>query len=423
MSFPQNPHHNSNQNPHQSSNQPGDPHAQLGPQQPYQQPGPHQMGPQQAGPHQAGPYQPGQPGTRQVRSNPETAFRPERVTSGTRTGIRAVIAIVAALAVLLPLSVGGTMFAQALQIRHYETSESFTPSAAGLVVDVPTGVVDISTTVASEAKVDLEYNGTKRHPGLTIEEDADGRTVLSVSRVAGGTFGPADDLRVDVEVPEEVAAQMQLEARSQVSTVYIAGRFDQVRAFSDLGAIETENLTTRELTVETKTGAVDLSGRHEIVNATAELGVINGEGLTVTDQLTALTDAGSIDIALSTEGVPANGIDLATSFGSIDLHVPRLADVAGVEADGYMVNTAGNGTASVSIDTIRDDHGKKVVPISIRSTSGAISVDYLRGSTSGDLSDRGDADGQDPDDQDPDDQDIDNQNPGGQDPGSTGGGS
>lgn len=413
MSFPQNPHQNSNQNPHQNSNQPGGLHAQPNHQLPYQQ-----MGPQQAG-----PYQPGQPGTRQVRSNPETAFRPERVTSGTRTGIRAVVAIVAALAVLLPLSVGGTMFAQALQIRHYETSESFTPSAAGLVVDVPTGVVDISTTAATEAKVDLEYNGTKRHPGLTIEEDADGRTVLSVSRVAGGTFGPAGDLRVDVQVPEEVAAQMQLEARSQVSAVYIAGQFDQVRAFSDLGAIDTENLTTRQLTVETKTGTASLSGRHEIVNATADLGTISGEDLTVTDQLTALTDAGSIDIALSTEGVPANGIDLATSLGSIDLHVPRLADVAGPDVDGYMVNTAGNGTANVSIDTIRDDHGKKVVPISIRSTSGAISVDYLRGNTSGDLSDRGDADGQDPDDQEPDDQDIDNQNPGGQDPGSTGGGS
>ena len=95
----------------------------------------------------------------------------------------------------------------------------------------------------------------------------------------------------------------------------------------------------------------------------------------------------------------------------------------GIEQDGFASRAENERAWKVSIDTIRDDHGKKVVPISIRSTSGAISVDYLRRSTSGDLSDRGDADGQDPDDQDPDDQDIDNQNPGEQDPGSTGGGS
>ncbi len=356
-------------------------------------------------PNQPNSQQSGQPGSQQVRSNPETAFRPERVTSGTRTGIRAVIAIVAALAVLLPLSFGGTMFAQALQTRHYETSESFTPSAAGLLVDVPTGVVDINTTTATAAQVNLEYNGTKHQPDLTIEEDADGRTVISVSRVAGRTFGPAGDLRVDVQVPEAMAEKMQLEARSQVSAVYIAGQFDQVRAFSDLGAIDTEGLTTRELTIETKTGAVELSGRHEIVNVTADLGTINGEDLTVTDQLTALTDAGTIDIGLSTEAVPASGIDLATSFGSVDLRVPRLTDVAGADADGYLVNTAGNGTADVNIDTIRDGHGKNVVPISIRSTSGAIAVDYLSGNTSGDLSDHGDADDQDPDDTDADDPD------------------
>ena len=375
MSFPQNPH----QNPNQPNPQPS-----------YQS---------------AGSQQPGQPGSQQVRSNPETAFRPERVTSGTRTGIRAVIAIVAALAVLLPLSFGGTMFAQALQTRHYETSESFTPGAAGLLVDVPTGVVDISTTTATAAQVNVEYNGTKHQPDLTIEEDADGRTVISVSRVAGRTFGPAGDLRVDVQVPEEMAEKIQLEARSQVSAVYIAGQFDQVRAFSDLGAIDTEGLTTRELTIETNTGAVELSGRHEIVNVTADLGTINGEALTVTDQLTALTDAGTIDIGFSTEAVPASGIDLATSFGSVDLRVPRLSDVPGADADGYLVNTAGNGTADVNIDTIRDGHGKTVVPISIRSTSGAIAVDYVSGNTSGELSDQ-DADDQDPDDTDGDDPDA-----------------
>ncbi|MFB9775766.1 DUF4097 family beta strand repeat-containing protein [Brevibacterium otitidis] len=412
MSFPQNPQHH--ENPQQ---QPDAPTRPMHPAGPAQQ-GPAQPGPAQPGPAQFGPAQPGgpgyngppqthrpaggRPGKHEVRVDPATAFRPENVSSSARTGIRTVVAIVAVLAIVVPLSIGSVIFAEVVRTHQYTDLQSFAPTSDELLVDMPVGRVEVVTGEVSEVEVAFEFVGTTENPSLSIDED-DQRTRISVEHAeeTSRTSGHYDSF-LSVTVPEKEAETMGVEVRSDLAALWLSGTFETVTASSGIGAIDASDLTTKKLSIDSGTGAISLDGRHEVVEVSSDLGAVNASDLVVTDQLSVDTESGLIDVSLDKATLPRSGVDLSTENGFIDLAVPRIGDVVETDAVGYTVSSTGSGLNEINIDSIPLSKDQTTVPLNLRSSGGDVTVVYRDLDDYDDSDDGEDADGEDADGEDAD---------------------
>lgn len=305
-------------------------------------------------------------------------------TPGGRAAIRWIVLVAAALAVLVTAVFTLRGFVHDVRLKADSTRSDLPANLTGLVIDVPNAQVDVQTKPAAEAgatgTVVLSYQGVGTQvPTLEVVQDG----TVATLEVSGG---PGDDwtwmfdreTELVVTVPEGTAKNVDLDVRAQTGTADIEGEFRDVTIDAASGAVDAD-VVTRALTVDAETGYVHVEGRARTATVSTRTGAISVDQLDVAEKITLSSDRGFIEAELGDGALPAQGIEVTSDAGAVDLEVPRIADVANAGVRGYTVDaTSDNGAVNVEIERLQMGTEEPHVPIIASSDSGAITVGYAR---------------------------------------------
>ena len=154
----------------------------------------------------------------------------------------------------------------------------------------------------------------------------------------------------------------------------LTGEFGSVNAMSEAGAMSLD-VIAQDVAVETGAGYIDVTGTMDTLSLESTTGYLETRRVNVSQELTAYTRAGGIDLTLGETAVPVDGISATTTTGMVDVNVPREERVRGHNVDGYSVDAdTNNGTAS--IDIVETKPGDGVVPITASASSGDVYISY-----------------------------------------------
>ncbi|WP_349826954.1 hypothetical protein [Brevibacterium litoralis] len=356
------------------------------------------------GPPGSGPGGPGPHGTGQ---RPE----PPQFPQGRQTAVRVVAATVA---VIVALVVGGftvSGFVHDLRMRADSTTRSITSAVSTLTIDAPNAVVDVSTShSADQVSVELEYQGVGTAPVLDVAEsgDPDSAAVhVSLEDQPGAGIRNIIDRQVDlnVVVPADMAAGMDLGVETRVGFSHIDGRFASAHIDTVNGAVDADIETDGALTVETRTGALTLSGRAASATLTSENGVVSVDEIAVSDTLDVTSRTGPVSVTLDPALVPVGGVTIDSDDAWVDLALPRADDyadaenaaavpgapdpgtpdpgdpAAGEDGDaspvrGYFVDASSDqGHVETEIDG-EPAPGDGIIPVTVRAETGAVDIHH-----------------------------------------------
>jgi hypothetical protein len=226
-------------------------------------------------------------------------------------------------------------------------------------------------------------------------EEANGATTLTLEgrdRSADWFPGVAgEETTVEIELPTEYAQELALDVVTRWGFTELTGEFGSVNAMSEAGGMSVD-VIAQDVAVETGAGYIDVTGTMDTLSLESTTGYLETGRVNVSQELTAYTRAGGIDLTLGETAVPVDGISATTTTGMVDVNVPREERVRGHNVDGYSVDAdTNNGTAS--IDIVETKPGDGVVPITASASSGDVYISYADPQTvHGDPDDEGDPD-------------------------------
>ena len=329
-----------------------------------------------------------------------------RVSDSARLSLRAILIILAAIVLVIPIAVSVVHGAARLNFGKFDLSRELPPSMSTLALSLDSGAaVDIRTTDSPESSVALTGTGPREQkPDLEVSQKADSTAVS----VADGDR--LENLRLTITVDEETAADLALDLEGGFGTVDVAGDFQEIAAKTDGGTIDISG-AAEQVRTATEWGATTLNGSFGTVESKTGVGSLEGVDLSVRDRVEAVTSTGSLDLDFSSDVLPRSGISATTEEGTIELSLPNLelaqdrmaqaAVAAGDEdtADGsepadaaaktaaakgfsYLIN-AKSTTGTVDLapdlkqfeDTGGDDGDAALIPVTATAETGLITIE------------------------------------------------
>ncbi|GAA4284376.1 hypothetical protein GCM10022261_19070 [Brevibacterium daeguense] len=309
--------------------------------------------------------------------SPSNSSNPSGMSPGTRLTIRVIIAIVACLALLLPLSAGTSNFFQRVNTKESTETSALPADMSKLEVDAERARVQISTTPSPTGSATLEFRGTSSTVPQISLDTSGGITRVGVTGLDSRPFLDRDELRLNIEIPEAQAREMDVTSTSKFSHTVISGEYRRLVASTTTGMIEAD-VTAQALQLRATSGAIDVTGSAATVALETKVGAISSTELNVSEKLTASTSTGALDLRLGQKTVPTAGIEVSVNSGAVDLRVPRIDSVEDTEATGYRVDAStSSGASDVGIDEVPSGTEEPFVPITVRSDSGFVDIQYL----------------------------------------------
>lgn len=374
------------------------PHGQPAPQhgapghQPTQQYAAHAL-PGGPGPgHPAGARYPAPVGGPAAQPTAPQAVQPRPVQSqaagpattltlgrSSRTAWRTIIGIVGALALILPVSAMAFTGTSLVGLVHEESTHDLPLEADALAVDVAAATVRVTVGDEFDAPVaHVSHVGQESRSTTPQIEDANGATTLTLEgrdRSADWFPGVAgEETIVEIELPTEYAQELALDVVTRWGFTEVIGEFGSVNAMSEAGAMSLD-VIAQDAAVETGAGYIDVTGTMDTLSMESTTGYLETQRVNVSQELTAHTRTGGMDLTLGESAVPVEGISATTTTGMVDVNVPREDRVRGQNVDGYSVDAdTNNGTASIDITETKPGDG--VVPITASASSGDVYVSY-----------------------------------------------
>lgn len=353
------------------------------------------------GPPPGTPGYPGggyQPAPRPPRSEPGGPARTLEVSSTSRVFMRTLVAVIGALALLVPASALAYTGVSLAGLVREETSYDLPTGATSLAVSADTATVEVSVSDELDSpRVRHVYQGRDIDvQPLTIGE-ADGEATIDMPRSVESRRWWAPNAGMEntlhVELPTDYARELDLDVTTRWGFTDVSGQFADVSAESEAGAIRLD-VRAGDVSAKTRAGFVDASGAMDTLTLATSTGYIETSAVDVSGSLSATTNAGGIDLGLGENAVPRDGLEAHAQTGSVDIGLPqenRVRDLAG-----YSVNaTAGSGMVDVEV---KQATGDDVVPVTVSASSGSVHIFYRDDFWDSDDSDDGDADSSDPDD-------------------------
>lgn len=303
-----------------------------------------------------------------------------RISESARVGLRAVLIILAAVVLLVPVIVSTAQAASRLDYGRIESSEPLPKAMKELKIGLDSGgAVDIKTADVAEATVKLTGTGP-RDSSANLEVDSRADT----AEVAVKNGGKLENTRLTVTIPTSEAKDLALDFDGNYGRFDVTGDFAEINADTGGG---TANVTGSAEKVRTTSdwGATYLDGDFGTVSAKTGVGAIEGENLTVSDRIDVVSSTGTVDLDFTDQAMPTGGIIAKTEEGSIDMRVPNLK-LTSEELDKdffYRINAKSNdGTVDLASDLkkydVADDpkeaKGKILVPISATADTGTVTV-------------------------------------------------
>lgn len=380
-----------------SSHTPGSPHtpdSTGGAQIPPAQHSAPQAAPQAAQPS----AQPTAPQPQPPRSQPAGPARPLRLSKGGRTGLRTTVAIVGALALLIPTA-GLASTGYSLATLSHDTSTAQLPAdAQALTIEVGNASVEVTVTESvDQPAVTFERTGHRVRAAATQVEEADGTVRVTVpdQKHSGPRWlpdvGREDRLRVDL--PAAYAEDLDLDVTSRWGFTEVTGAFATAHIESEGGAIHLD-VDAQDVSAQTSTGLIDVTGTMDTLRMVSSQGYLGTWDANVARSLVAQTATGAVSLQLGSDAVPAEGVEALTETGSIDIGLPRESFITAEDFQGYAVD-ARTQTGNTDIRVRPAAADAHAIPIRASAQTGTVTVAYL--DASGDWVD---SDADDPDDAD-----------------------
>lgn len=303
-----------------------------------------------------------------------------RISESARLGLRAVLIILAAVVLLVPVVVSTAQGASRLDYGRIESSEPLPKAMKELKIGLDSGgAVDIKTADVAEATVKLTGTGP-RDSSANLEVDSRADT----AEVAVKNGGKLENTRLTVTIPTSEAKDLALDFDGNY------GRFDVTADFAEINADTgggTANVTgsAEKVRATSDWGATYLDGELGSVSAKTGVGAIEGENLTVSDRIDVVSSTGTVDLDFTNQAMPAGGIIAKTEEGSIDMRVPNLKLTSEELGEDffYRINAKSNdGSVDLASDLkkydVADDpneaKGKTLVPVSATADTGTVTV-------------------------------------------------
>ena len=303
-----------------------------------------------------------------------------RISESARVGLRAVLIILAAVVLLIPVIVSTAQGASRLDYGRIEASEPLPKAMKELKIGLDSGgAVDIKAADVAEATVKLTGTGP-RDSSANLEVDSRADT----AEVDLKNAGKLENTRLTVTMPTSVAKDLALDFDGNYGRFDVTGDFAEINADTGGG---TANVTGSAKKVRTSSdwGATYFDGEFGTVSAKTGVGAIEGENLTVSDRIDVVSSTGTVDLDFTNQAMPTGGIIAKTEEGSIDMRVPNL-ELTSEELDEdffYRINAKSNdGTVDLASDLEKFDvaedpkeaKGKTLVPISATADTGTVTV-------------------------------------------------
>ncbi|MYM19375.1 hypothetical protein GSY69_05175 [Brevibacterium sp. 5221] len=266
------------------------------------------------------PQPPAQPPAQSGGPRPAPA-RPLNLSPGARTGVRAAIAIVAALAVLTALTAVAFGFAAGLR-THQETKTADLPADFSALTVTGLGAnVSVRADDGARAPVArLTYTGSGSAPGIDIRSDKRGATV----GVEGerGVIG-SSSAQLEITVPAAMAASLPLSLDAKSGAVEVdGGAWKRIAGTAGSGVI-TVHTKADALELSASSGILNVKGEYGTADLRAKSGAIHSESLWVKRRASTQVSVGTANLDLSSGAPPQQGISATTDSGSTKLIVPR----------------------------------------------------------------------------------------------------
>ena len=303
-----------------------------------------------------------------------------RISESARVGLRAVLIILAAVVLLVPVIVSTAHGASRLDYGRIEVSEPLPTTMKELKIALKSGgAVDIKTADVAEATVKLTGTGP-RDSSANLEVDSRADT----AEVALKNGRKLENTRLTVTIPTKTAKALALDFVGNYGRFDATGDFNEITAHTGGGAVSVTG-SADKMRTSSDWGATYLDGDFGTVSAKTGVGAVEGENLTVSDRIDVVSSTGTVDLDFTNQAMPTGGIVAKTEEGSIEMRVPNL-ELTGEELDEdffYRINAKSNdGTVDLDSDLKKYDvaedpkeaKDKTLIPISATADTGTVTV-------------------------------------------------
>jgi hypothetical protein len=303
-----------------------------------------------------------------------------RISESARLGLRTILIILAAVALLIPVAVTAVHGASRLHFGKFEASEPLSTTMKELKVNLTMGAtVDVATDDDADPTVELSGTGPRDEtPDLNVKSNGD------TAEVVLGSEDRFENVKMTITVPTDIARDLKLNLDGSYGNFDVDGDYSDIVADTNGGALSVNGSADR-LKSSTDWGATSFEGAFGTVESKTGVGAIDGENLTVDDHLHATTSTGTVDLDFTDDAVPAGGVTAKTEEGEIEMRLPNLG-FANDKADKdffYRINAKSNdGSVDLASDLKKYDvsedskeaEGKTLVPISATADTGTVTV-------------------------------------------------
>ncbi|MGE2732429.1 hypothetical protein ACQI4F_23430 [Mycolicibacterium vaccae] len=283
---------------------------------------------------------------------PADASPPPRLTPGGRTAVRAVLVVVAAVAltgVLIALTAAAFGISR---FRVIAESSALPTSLRTLEIDIdaaPAAIRIRSDRTAREPRVDMRMVNSTRSDAEPLSVSADGTTArVSINPESSDWLRRARAGEITIVVPDEVARRLSVTVRQEMGVVFADADLDQFSA-------------------QTRDGAVVLGGSARRIDVDNERGeIVSRRPLSVAESFRAVTDSG--DVSVEFADAPET-VDAQSDRGNVVVSLPGPGP--------YLVDaTTGrdHGSTVVQVPQTRDA-AQAVATVTARSDTGHVVVE------------------------------------------------
>lgn len=332
-------------------------------------------------PNQPNP-QPGQP----VPPGHEPG-QPAPPRKASRIGWKIAVAVVAVLALIVPLGVLAVTMVVSASFEHRTQNGA-----------IPEGIdrLEINTNLAQVSVMDSAEIGDRDMPPesqVTGWFDARYRQHKDDSESAGpvkvqknGSTAVLDikpssrpGTEVTIGLPKDLAEKLAVEVNVSRGAIDVSGKYKDIAASMTGGVVEVEG-EAEKLAIDIKGGEADVDGVFDDASFKVQGGEVGAEHLEAKKKVSVNVTAGSADLQLGPNSQPVEGVDLSVAAGSASLQVP---DPKGME-NGRNYVIVDDGQANLGSTTI-DIEARRVadmseagddIPLHINAGAGDLEVGY-----------------------------------------------
>lgn len=242
---------------------------------------------------------------------PPESPRPVTQTPGTRRGILAATAVIAALLIAVPATAwtletvrdARHIAAVAGSPTRFPTHLELPPSVSAVSLDTDTADITVRQDPAAAAPF--------------VEVTSDGGAPWTTGHLAQD--GSGDRIALTYDTPDHTWMPFGSARGAQLTLVVPEGT--DLAIDSGYGDLSVDGVYgTVEITAHY--GDVDATGSYHALALNTEFGDLRPAGLTVGETLTAATSMGEIEAELSGPDLPRT-VDLSSAMGDVDLVLPR----------------------------------------------------------------------------------------------------